>query len=121
MTLAAISFGLRQALRLWLRIADSLGQHLAKLGLSLRWLPRDRCLPTSHGHYVGMPEGELNPDLVFPQVHPDQVQAFPSRELVMAQQGGSQVVAKPTDARETYVGLTRHRIDARIIVERESA
>jgi hypothetical protein len=24
-------------------------------------LPRDRCLPVSHRHYVGMPEGELNP------------------------------------------------------------
>lgn len=28
-------------------------------------------------------------------------------------------IAKPTDARETYVGLTRHRTDARIIVERD--
>jgi hypothetical protein len=28
-------------------------------------------------------------------------------------------VAKPTDARETYVGLTRHRIDARVVAERD--
>ncbi len=28
-------------------------------------------------------------------------------------------VAKPTDARELYVGLTRHRIDARIVAERD--
>lgn len=28
-------------------------------------------------------------------------------------------VAKPTDARETYVGLTRHRVDVRIIAERD--
>ena len=32
---AAISFGLRRALRLGLRVADGLSQHLAKLGLSL--------------------------------------------------------------------------------------
>jgi hypothetical protein len=38
-----------------------------------------------------MPEGELNPDLCLSQVHPNQVR-FPSRELVMAQQGGAQVV-----------------------------
>jgi ATP-dependent exoDNAse (exonuclease V) alpha subunit len=28
-------------------------------------------------------------------------------------------IAKPTDARETYVGLTRHRTGARIVVERD--
>lgn len=28
-------------------------------------------------------------------------------------------VAKPTDAREIYVGLTRHRVDARIVAERD--
>ena len=28
-------------------------------------------------------------------------------------------VAKPTDAREIYLGLTRHRIDARIVAERD--
>ena len=28
-------------------------------------------------------------------------------------------VAKPTDARELYVGLTRHRVDARIVAERD--
>ena len=38
-----------------------------------------------------MREGELNPDLCLSQVHPNQVQAFPSRELVMEQQGGVQV------------------------------
>lgn len=28
-------------------------------------------------------------------------------------------IAKPTDAREVYVGLTRHKIDARVVVERD--
>jgi hypothetical protein len=59
--LAAISFGLRQALRLWLRIADGLGQHLAKLGLSLWRCAREGFCPCGHKQYVGMPEGELNP------------------------------------------------------------
>jgi hypothetical protein len=90
--LAAISFGLRRAFRLWLRIADSFGQHLAQLGLRLRWLPRDRCLPTSHGNYVGMREGELNPDLMSFTSPPNRVQASPAGKLVMAQQGGAQVV-----------------------------
>ena len=44
--------------RFWLRIADSLGQHLAKLSLGLRRLPRIRLSPCGHGHYVGMAEGE---------------------------------------------------------------
>jgi hypothetical protein len=43
--LAAISFGLRQALRLGLRIADSLGQHLAQLSLGLRRFSREGFLP----------------------------------------------------------------------------
>jgi hypothetical protein len=59
--LAAISFGLRQALRLWLRIADSLGQHLAKLGLSLWRFAREGFCPCRHEQYVGMREKELNP------------------------------------------------------------
>ncbi|WLB48304.1 MobF family relaxase [Bradyrhizobium ottawaense] len=28
-------------------------------------------------------------------------------------------IAKPTDAREVYVGLTRHKLDARVVVERD--
>jgi hypothetical protein len=63
--LAAIFFGLRRVLRpadrAGLRVADGLGQHLAQLSLGLGWCPRDRCLPVSHGCYVGMPERELNP------------------------------------------------------------
>jgi hypothetical protein len=59
--LAAICFGLRRALRLGLRIADSFGQHLAQLSLGLRWFPREGFLPLYHKNYVGMTEGELNP------------------------------------------------------------
>jgi hypothetical protein len=43
------------------RVADGLGQHLAQLSLRLRRLPRKaRFLPLGYGHYVGMPEGEVN-------------------------------------------------------------
>ena len=56
---AAISLGLRRALRLKLRIADSFGQHLAKLGLSLWRFAREAFCPCGHGQYVGMMEGEL--------------------------------------------------------------
>ncbi len=59
--LVAISLGLRRALRLGLRIADSLGQHLAQLGFRLRRLAREGFLPLGHRQYVGMPERELNP------------------------------------------------------------
>ena len=55
--LAAISFGLR----LGLRVADGFGQHLAQLGLGLSRFTREGFLPLGHTHYVGMPEGELNP------------------------------------------------------------
>jgi hypothetical protein len=58
--LAAISLGLRRALRFGLRITDGLGQHFAKLGLGFRGFPR-RFLPLGHDLYVGMTEGELNP------------------------------------------------------------
>ena len=63
--LGLMFFGLRRVfrpvVRAGLRVAEGLGQHLAQLGLRLRWFPRDRCLPVSHKHYVGIPEGELNP------------------------------------------------------------
>jgi hypothetical protein len=44
-----------------------------------------------------------------------------SRVLVQARTSAAAVlyIAEPTDARETYVGLTRHRTDARIVVERD--
>jgi hypothetical protein len=58
---AAISLGLRRALRLKLRIADGFGQHLAKLSLRLRRLSRKGFLPLGHGQYVGMTEAKLNP------------------------------------------------------------
>ena len=58
---AAIFVGLRRALRLWLRVADGLSQHLAKLGLGLRRFPRIGLCPCGHKQYVGMPEAELNP------------------------------------------------------------
>ena len=52
---------LRPLVRGILRVADGLGQHLAQLSLRLRRLPRKaRFLPLGHGHYVGMPEGEVN-------------------------------------------------------------
>ena len=60
MTLAAISFDLRQALWLGLRVADGLGEHLAQLSLRLWRLAREGFLPLGHGQYVGMPEGKLN-------------------------------------------------------------
>jgi hypothetical protein len=58
--LAAISLDQSQALILSLRIADSLGQHLAQLslglcGFALGWLP------LGHEPYVGTPEAQLNP------------------------------------------------------------
>src|ERR1035437_7391723 len=64
--LRLIFFGLRLMFRPvvragLLRVADGLGQHLAQFCLRLRRCPRDGCLPVSHHHYVGMPEGELNP------------------------------------------------------------
>src|SRR5260370_29065261 len=62
--IAAIIFGLRAlppVVRAGLRVADGLGQQLAQLGLRLRRLPRKaRFSPLGHGHYVGMPEGEVN-------------------------------------------------------------
>jgi hypothetical protein len=54
--------GLRRALRLGLRVADGLGQHLAKLDFSLWRFAREGFCPCCHGQYVGMPEGDLNPD-----------------------------------------------------------
>jgi hypothetical protein len=56
--LRLIFFGLRRALRplvrIGLRVADGLGQHLAQLGLRLGWLLREaRFLPVSHNRYMG--------------------------------------------------------------------
>jgi hypothetical protein len=59
--LAAISLGLRRALWLGLRVADGLGQHLAKLSLGFRRLALKGFLPLGHRQYVGMPETKLNP------------------------------------------------------------
>ena len=59
--LVAISFGLWQALGLGLCIADSFGQHLAKLSLRLRGFPLEGFLPLGHEEYVGMLESKLNP------------------------------------------------------------
>ena len=59
--LAAISFGFRLRLRLGLRIADGLRQHLAQFSFGLRGFPREGFLPLCHRRYVGMLEGELNP------------------------------------------------------------
>jgi hypothetical protein len=59
MTLAAIFLGLWRALWLGLRVADSLGQHLAKLGLSLWRFAREGFCPCGHAHHMGMPEGGI--------------------------------------------------------------
>jgi hypothetical protein len=48
-----------QTLILSLRIADGLGQHLAKLVLGLCGFAR--LLPCCHTHYMGMLAGELKP------------------------------------------------------------
>jgi hypothetical protein len=57
--LVAISLGLRQALILSLRIADSFGQHLAQFGLGFRRLARRfRWGHIMHHWYTGMPEGD---------------------------------------------------------------
>jgi len=48
-------------LELGLRIADGLREHIAQFGLRFRGCFGDGCLPMCHGHYVGMPEGHLNP------------------------------------------------------------
>ena len=50
----------RPLVRACLRVADGLGQHLAQLCLALRGCAGNGCLPVCHGHYVGMPEGEVN-------------------------------------------------------------
>jgi hypothetical protein len=55
--------GFRRALCLGLRVADSFGEHLAKLGLSLWRFAREGFCPCRHEQYVGMPKGELNPDV----------------------------------------------------------
>ena len=54
------SLDLLQALVLSLRIAHSLGQHLAQLSLDLCGFPLGWLL-LGHETYVGMPERELNP------------------------------------------------------------
>jgi hypothetical protein len=61
MSLAAIFVGLRRALRLGLRVADGLGQHLSQLGLGFLRFTRKAFCPCGHKQYVGVPQGELNP------------------------------------------------------------
>lgn len=56
----AIAFGVLQTLVLSLRIADSLGQHLAQFGLGLGGFTLG-CLPLGHDRYVGMRQRDLNP------------------------------------------------------------
>jgi hypothetical protein len=59
---APISLGLRRRPRLGMRrIADSFRQHFAQLSLSFLRLARR--LPLGHVRYMGMPEGELSPNL----------------------------------------------------------
>jgi len=55
-------FGLGQALRARLSIADSLSQHLAPFSLRLPRFPREsRFLPVNHMRHVGMPRGKAMP------------------------------------------------------------
>jgi hypothetical protein len=49
--------GLGRALRLGLRVADGLGQHLAKLGLSLWRFAREGFCPCGHRQYMGCGRG----------------------------------------------------------------
>jgi hypothetical protein len=59
---APISLGLRRRPRLGMRrIADSFRQHFAQLSLSFLRLARR--LPLGHVRYMGMPKGELSPNL----------------------------------------------------------
>jgi hypothetical protein len=61
--LAAIFLDLRRMRirQLRLRVADSLSQHLAQLGLSLRRFTSVVFCPCGHEWHMGMLEGELNP------------------------------------------------------------
>ncbi len=62
-------FGFRQALRAvvrsGLRVADSLGQHLAELNLRLRRFTPARFLPVCHASYMGMREANTTICVVF--------------------------------------------------------
>jgi hypothetical protein len=58
---ATISLGMLQALILSLRIADGLGQHLAKLVLGLGRFSYEGFCPCGHPPHMGTPEGELKP------------------------------------------------------------
>jgi hypothetical protein len=55
----AVAFGVLQTLVLSLRIADSLGQHLAQFSLGLGGFTLG-CLPLGHDRYVGMQQRDLN-------------------------------------------------------------
>jgi hypothetical protein len=57
---SALLLRLRRALRRRLGIADGFGEHLAKLGLRLRWLPGG-FLPLGHVEHVGMLKRNLKP------------------------------------------------------------
>ena len=59
--LSAAPLDLRRAFGLGLCIADSFGEHLAKLSLRLRLLAREGFLPLGHVPYMGMAGGKLNP------------------------------------------------------------
>jgi hypothetical protein len=100
------SLDLLQALILSLRIADSLGQHLAQLslglcGFALGWLP------LGHISYVGMPEAELNPRLGLPAAHPCPA-TIVSRKSIIAVEHPDH---RPTVVRGArYEGLTVGRL-----------
>ena len=52
--------GLRSAVRTGLRIADSLGEHLAEFSLRPGRLPHARSLPANHLSYMGMFEANCH-------------------------------------------------------------
>jgi hypothetical protein len=67
---APIFRGLWWTLRFGLRIANGLGQHLAKLGFGLWRFAREGFCPCGHFEYMGTPQSVLNPRLELTRLPP---------------------------------------------------
>ena len=83
--LAAVFLGLRRPFRLGLRVADGLGQHLAKLGLGLWRFARETLCPCSHVGYMGTLQSVLNPRLELTRLRPKSRFTSVLRPLMSAQ------------------------------------